>query len=267
VVEEMVSAASSDSSQKSLERALEVAANADMAIRNSSLQEKAWHPIQASAFSRIWPKVHAYLDKSDAIAFDGVYFGAVGIDEALRTRSVGFLFQSRDFNLYAEYVRSSLAEYFLFGALGQEVRFGGEPLGTVAEMEKVGKILRSAEPPWDRSEISVGGLDLNFTPGRVAPTAQALEGDALFAGFALLAAVAEYMDEDEFENMVKGLRETHGWPNLLLPWIMRRYDSSVGGLPDLPLDDELRALIETWGEGAWSAIKSRLPLEERSLGA
>lgn len=256
VIEEMVAAVEADPSCEGAEAALEIAANTDMAVRPPSPRKEAWQAVEAEAFGRLWPHLHTHVGESERIAFDGVYFGVIELNEALQARNAGFIFDARRFKLYDGYLRSSIGEFFLWGALGQMTRIGGEALGTQAELESLGEILRKAKPPWDRSEISVSGLEHNFLPGKITPTDPDLEGNSLFAAFALLAAVSEYMEHDsEYGVMVDGLREATGWPNLLLPWIERRYDSADAELPELPMDAELRGLAESWGTKAWSAIK------------
>jgi hypothetical protein len=181
VVDEMVEALVSDPSLESAVAALEIAGNADMAVRGAASQKDAWREVEKPAFDRMWPILKAHLNQSDEIAFDGIYFGTIDIDEALRTRAVEFLFSVRQFEMYGNYIRSSPAEYFLWGALGQRVRIGGEALGTVRELERLGGILSKAQPPWDRSEVTVSGLETNFQPGKIAPLNPILEGQALFA--------------------------------------------------------------------------------------
>jgi hypothetical protein len=205
----------------------------------------------------MWPALQPHLKESDNIAFDGVYFGLIDVEEAARARTVAVLFQSRHFDLYGNYIRSSLVETMLWGALGQRTRPNGDSLGSREEMEKLGVVLAGAAPPWHQSDLGHTGLEQRFKVGRINLLDRDLEGYALFAGFALLATIAEYLESlDEFQEMVAGLREVEGWPRWLLPWIARPYAVDVDEDPfELPMDSHLRDLVAAWAEGQWIAVQ------------
>jgi hypothetical protein len=261
LADEVMRAVEADPSLRRAEAGLEIGPNADMAVRSVLSPEVygRWREQGKPVFERMWPLLQGHLQESDDIAFDAVYFGVMDVEEAVRSRSVRVLFDSRHFDLYGNYIRSSLVEYILWGALGQRRRPGGAPMGSREEMEKLGVVLAEADPPWYSTEVGHTGLEQNFRAGSVNPLDPDLEGHSLFAGFALLATIAEYIESlDDFEEMVAGLRESKGWPRLLLPWIVRPFAVEMDeDLPDLPMGTDLRALVSAWSEGQWIAIQGR----------
>jgi hypothetical protein len=257
VMEEMVVALSEDASLESAEAALEVGPNADMAISPGSNSFESWEGFGKDAFERMWPQFARHLSQSDRIVYDGVYFGLLGLDQALAARTVDGLFNVCQFPLHGN-LRASLAETLLWGALGQETRVAGKPLGTRAELEQLGCFLFGTKPPWDRTGLTQTGLEENFASGPIAAPDPHLEGYALFGAFALLAIASEHIaDANGLYTMAKGLRGSEGWPLLLLPWIGRRHGLRLDETPSpLPMPRELHQMIEAWSVHQWTAVAS-----------
>ena len=254
VMEEMIVALGEDPSLKSAEAALEVGPNADMAINPESDTFESWERFGKNAFEQMWTQVEPHLAESNRIVYDGVYFDQLGIDRALAARSVHGLFNVCQFALYGN-LRASLAETLLLGALGRETRFGGRPLGTRAELEQIGLFLSETEPAWDLRGVTQTGLEEIFEPP-LSPLDPDLEGHALFGAFALLATASEHIaDRTDLNKMVRGLRETTGWPRSLLPWIARRHGLELEESPSpLPMPDTLHQKLEAWSEHQWNAV-------------
>lgn len=259
VAEEVLQALNADPSRVSAEAALEIAPNADMASRIATSPEihARWERRGRPVLERMWSALQPHLKDSDNIAFDGVYFGLIDVEDAARARTVAVLFESRHFDLYGSYIRASLVESILWGALGQRTRPDGEPLGSRQEMEKLGVVLAGAAPPWYRSDVGHSGLEQRFKVGMVNPLDRDLDGHALFAGFALLATIAEYIESlDDYAEMVVGLQKADGWPKLLLPWIAQPFAVEVDEDPsELPMESHLRELVASWAEGRWTVIQ------------
>jgi|GEM_PF-4115592 len=255
VMDEMVVALGEDASLMSAEAALEVGPNADMAISPESGSFEIWEGIGKDAFERMWPQLEAHLKESNPIIYDGVYFGLLDVDQAVAARSVHGLFDDCRFNLHGN-LRASVAETLLRGALGQETRFAGQPLGTRAELEQLGTFLFGAEPPWARTGVTQNGWEANFAPGSITALDPDLEGYALFGAFALLAVASEHIgDINGLNTMAQGLRSSKGWPRILLPWIARRHALKIDEAPSpLPMPDNLREKVEAWSEHQWGTV-------------
>ena len=255
VMAEMVSALQSCDSLRSAEAALEIGPNADMSIRPDSENLEKWEGFGKAAFERMWPQLKKHLGDSDRIIYDSVYFELLGIDEAVDAGSVQSLFDICRFDLHAN-LRASLAETLLRGAFGQETRLAGQPLGTRDELQKLGSVLSSANPPWDRSEMVPIGLEDSFEPGSIAPLDPDLEGDALFGAFGLLATASEYLGNPGVARaMLAGLESSEGWPRLLRPWIALPHGIELEeDPPPLPMDGVLQARVKAWSEHEWVAV-------------
>ncbi len=263
VLEETVALLEANPSLAGAEAALEIAPNVDMALGEDPVRFPSadWFSIQTPALERMWPLLQEHLEKSDAIAFDGLFFGLIDLEEAIRARGVAFLFESRSFHLYGSFIRPTLALMALRSELGfgSYERFAGE-----IDMEVLGRHLFESAPPWDRSGVRHGGGFVeDFRARRIEPRDPDLDGYALFAGFALLASLAEYTESrDQLDMVLGGLGRAEGWPRLLLPWLERRYGSEDrADPPPLPMGNELRDAIVRWGEGQWSVVGQRQNFE------
>lgn len=267
VLEETVALLEADRSLVGAEAALEIAPNVDMAIGTSPMRlpATAWHPIQAPALERMWPILREHLGESDEIAFDGVFFGLIDLEGAVSARSVGFLFESRSFHLYGNFIRSPLASLALRRQLGFDSHLDDQHFAGRIDMEVLGRSLFESAPPWDRSNIRHGsGFEDEFESEPIDPRDPDLEGYSLFAGFALLAALTEYATHrEQLDILFGGLRAAEGWPRLLLPWLERRHEVETDGdLPPLPMDEKLRDSIMRWGEKDWSVVLQDYEFED-----
>jgi len=234
--------------------AAEVALNADMGARGTAIPDQPLVAFTLEACEILWPKLEPHANRIAAIAYDGFWFGKLGVDVLLAEYSTDILFESREFALYGSYVRDCPIKVMFSGQVGGLLRPNGTSIGRTSEFAAVGSAFETAPTPWDTRNVKyVGMLD---DPNRLSPRDQ-LTGPALFGGFAALAWTAEHMFRaDEIEILLTALRSSSGWLRQLQPYILHRFESDQEQLPELDCGEHAAVLIDAWANGGWSATSS-----------
>lgn len=244
--------------KKEVEAGLEIAASADIALRNHSrdaheVREK-WERAQFEAFQEIWPAVEARADESRVLAYDAWFYGRWSLARAVDSHGIAFLLESRGYQLYGNRVRTPPFEACLLGQLGDYQQPDGTPLGAPAELAMLGGLFLDATPPWDRSGRIHTGQEAAFEDLVVLDPV--LDGDALFGCFMALALVIEQIGEEEVSWICGELHDAVGWPQMLAPLVESRFHGDQGSVipPALPLNDRQLICAQNWATGKWSAV-------------
>ncbi len=271
VVQEIGQLLGSDSSLAAAEAAVDAGCSLDMAARGlPRSQSERWEEVQAAAFDEFWPHLRHHMPRSLPISYDAVLFGRADLAEFASLHSPQALFEMRRFRLHGNRIRGGLAEWCLDRQLDFRARLTGCTLGTAEDLEALGAIFATADPPWDLTELTHTSPESDFIEAAIVPRDPKLEGLALFGGFTLLAYIAEHTDDEPgfddepgvdeevgLEAMLDGLSRAEGWPRNLGPWIAKRYALDRGSteLPELPMDAPLAALVEGWARREWSVVE------------
>jgi hypothetical protein len=230
---------------------VEIAMNADMAVRQTSAPLEPAIDFTAAASEKLWPLLRDHVAGSRKIAIEGFRFGKVPIEIPLDRFSADILFDYRDLELYPTYFRHSIIEDLFEGQFADLRRPDGTAIGTLAELMPVGLALEGASTPWDTRQMRYRGL-LSRTSR--LELRERLRGSALFGAFGTLAWISEHMFyAEETERLIGVLTASSGQAKDFLPYIRHRFDRDEGDFPVLDCGERTRLLIDTWTIGGWSA--------------
>lgn len=258
LVEEGLAFLHSDPSQKRAEIALDLICNLDLATwgRGDNENLARWIKVQKGAFESMWPILEPYLEDSRKIAYDAVIFGYISLESFLALEGLRGIFRLRGFAQFENYYRLPIAEACLTGQLGRRRPIEGGNLGTAKDLALLGSVFANQEPHWLNATQTHNlwlGTDFDFDIQIQDP---ALEGDALFGAFSLLALKAEDAETRQTTDFfLERLKNASDWLGLLFPWIARRSRNNPAvPLPQLPMDRELEERMRAWGDRKWSAL-------------